>query len=321
MKVLVTGGTGFIGAALSRELASRGHDVVALARHPEDADFAEANIEVVAGDVTAIDSLREPMEGVDWVVNLVALSPLFKPRGGDQKHFEVHLEGTENVVEAAEDAGVKRIVQMSALGADPEGTTAYIRSKGEAEAVVRDSSLDWVVFRPSVIFGDGGEFVSFTKKLAPPYLAVLPGGGKTRFQPIWRGDLVAMLADAATGTVTGPHAPAATDEDPHVGRIYELGGPEVLTMAEVAELAHRADGRPVTVIPVPMALAGVGLKTLDVVPGVPMGADQYRSLKFDNTTESTDYEAFGYDHDDLRTLREYLGLETEREDEPEPVPA
>jgi NADH dehydrogenase len=292
MRVLVTGGSGFVGSRLCRELDDRGHEVTALSRTPEDGDLPDG-VETAVGDVTAYESIEGAVEGMDAVVNLVALSPLFKPRGGNEMHARVHRQGTENCVRAAEAAGVDRFVQMSALGADPEGATAYIRAKGEAEAVVRESDLDWTIVRPSVVFGDGGEFVSFTKKLAPPYLTPLPGGGKTRFQPIWVGDLVPMLADIL-------------EDETHVGETYELGGPEELTLAEVARLAHGAAGQPVTVVPVPMALAKIGLSLLGMVPGAPMGADQYRSLKFDNTTDRNAVEAFGRSPDDLTTLGEYL---------------
>jgi len=144
--------------------------------------------------VTAYDAVAEAMEGHDAVVNL-ALSPLFKPKQGDERHFDVHLGGTENVVRAAEEAGAEYVLQMSALGADPNGPTAYIRSKGAAEGVVRDSDLEHTIVRPSVVFGDGGEFVTFTKKLTTPYVTGLPGGGKSQFQPIWVEDIVPMLAD------------------------------------------------------------------------------------------------------------------------------
>jgi NADH dehydrogenase len=292
MKVLVTGGSGFVGRHLCRELKSRGHTVTALSRTPSGGDLP-GNVEKAIGDVTAYDSLVEPMRDQDVVVNLVALSPLFKPSGGDGMHDRVHRQGTENVVQAAEETGVEKIVQMSALGADSDGPTAYIRAKGRAEEIVESSSLRHVVFRPSVIFGEGGEFVSFTRKLAPPYLTPLPGGGKTRFQPIWVGDLTPMLADAV-------------EDDSYDGGVYEIGGPETLTLAAIARLVNGSEGRPTTVIPVPMGLAKVGLTALGSIPGAPMGADQARSLDFDNTTAHNDVEAFDVAEADLKTLGEYL---------------
>lgn len=303
MRVLVVGGTGFIGQHLCRELNDRGHDVTAVSRSPGDVVLPDG-IETAMGDVTAYDSIEESFEGQDVVVNLVALSPLFRPSGGNDAHYRIHRGGTKNVIRAAEKHDVKRLVQLSALGADPDGETAYIRSKGEAEELVRESDLEWVIIRPSVVFGDGEEFVPYTKKLAPPYLTPLPGGGRTRFQPIWIGDLVKILADAVEST-----------DATHTGAVYEIGGPEVLTLAEVASIAHQAEGRSVRVVPIPMSLAGVGLRlldsvpasVLDAIPGVPrMGSDQYRSLRFDNTVERNDIIEFDLTVGELMTLKSYL---------------
>ncbi|WP_135824002.1 complex I NDUFA9 subunit family protein [Halorussus ruber] len=293
MNILVAGGTGFVGSYLVPELVERGHDVTALARDPSEADFPES-VELARGDVTAYDSIEGAFEGQDVVVNLVALSPLFKPSGG-KSHTKVHLGGTQNVVNAAEEHGVGKIVQMSALDANPTGPTEYLRAKGQAEQVVTDSGLDYTIFRPSVIFGEGGEFVSFTKVLTTPYVTALPGGGRSRFQPIWIGDLAPMLA-------------AGVEED-HDGETYEIGGPEVLTLAEVTKLAYRAEGKSVTVLPLPMAFARLGLTAADPIPFVPFGSDQYRSLKLDNTVSNNDIGAFGVEESDLTTLAEYLGVE------------
>ena len=292
MNVLVTGGTGFIGEALCRELDGRGHEVTALSRSPGDATIP-SSVETVAGDVTDPASVADAFEDQNAVYNLVALSPLYDTRG-DRTHDRVHLGGTETTVRVAEEAGVSRFVQMSALDADPAGPTAYLRAKGEAEAVVRESDLEWTILRPSVVFGDGGEFVSFTKQLTTPYVTALPGGGHTRFQPIHRDDMVHVLADSLA--------------EAHAGETYEVGGPEVLTLATVTKLAYRAAGKSVSILPVPMSLAAVGLTLAGPVPFVPFGPDQARSLRLDNTTADNDIEAFDLPSENLTTLREYLGV-------------
>ncbi|MDF9745485.1 complex I NDUFA9 subunit family protein [Natrinema salsiterrestre] len=294
MKILVAGGTGFIGTNLCAELAERDHDVTALSRSPTDGDLPRG-VESAMGDVSAYDSIADTVAGHDAVVNLVSLSPLFKPPSGTS-HEEVHLGGTENLVRAAEEGDVDRFLQMSGLGADPNGNTAFLRAKGKAEAVVRDSSLEWTIVRPSVVFGEGGEFVAFTKTLTTPYVTGLPGGGKTRFQPIWVGDLVPMLAEAL-------------EDESHVGEIYELGGPQVASLADITELVYAAEGKDVTVVSIPMGLAKFGLSAAESVPFVPFGLDQARSLEFDNTVSDNDVSVFGRDPDSLTTLGTYLGLE------------
>jgi NADH dehydrogenase len=299
MQVLVAGGNGFIGTNLVPALIDGGHDVTVLARNPDSDDLPDA-ADTASGDVTAYDSIESAVDGHDAVVNLVALSPLFQPAGGDEMHDEVHRHGTENLVRAAEAGGVERFVQLSALGADPNGATAYIRAKGQAEGHVTDSDLDWVIVRPSVVFGEGGEFVSFTKKLKgmfAPGLPIypLPGGGKTRFQPIHVDDLVEMLVETVV-------------DDDHVGETYELGGPDNLTLREITNMVYDAAGKSVSIVSVPMPLAGVGLTLGGKVPGFPMGADQYRSLQFDNTTDDNDIGAFGVSNGDLTGLDTYLGV-------------
>ena len=306
MHVLLVGGTGFIGSALARELVDGDHHVTALARSPETAALPD-DVRAVAGDVTDYDSIEPALAEQDAVVNLVALSPLFTPPGGNGMHERVHVGGTRNVVDAAADHGVARFVQVSALGADPAGPTAYVRAKGEAEAAVENSSLGWTLIRPSVVFGDGGEFVDFTTALTTPYVTGLPGGGRTRFQPLWVGDLAPMLAAAAT-------------EGRHANRVYELGGPEVLTLADVATLVYRSRGRSLRVLPIPMALAKIGLILGGLLPGFPMGPDQYRSLRFDNTVTENDVSAFGRAPSSLRTLRDYLTAGTDSVAPPDDAP-
>jgi NADH dehydrogenase len=353
MNVLVVGGTGFVGTHLCRELVDRGHEVAALSRSPDETDLP-AEVERISGDVTAYDSIEAAFEGRDAVVNLVALSPLFKPSGGNERHFEVHLGGTENCVQAAEEHGVKHLVQLSGIHASPDADTAYLQSKGEAEAVVTGSALDWTIFRPTVLFGDGDEIRSFTKLVATPYFTPLPGGGKQRFQLMYIGDFTPLMADAIEGeSVEGEAVETAeehegaddetdaeeaegddetdaddeteaddaeegvtrvdagapdSDVNPHVGEVYEVGGPEVQSFAEVVRLTWAADNKPVKIVPVPMALADVGLSVLGTVGG-PLGSDQAKSLRKDLTVEHNDIDAFGVEAADLTTYAEFLGVD------------
>jgi NADH dehydrogenase len=294
MNVLVVGGSGFVGTALCHELADRNHDVTALSREPDATGLPDA-VDTAAGDVTASDSIEPAFEGRDAVVNLVALSPLFKPKGGSEMHDRVHRGGTEHCLEAAAEHDVDRFVQVSGIHADPAAQTAYLRAKGRAEAAVRESDRDWVIVRPTIIFGDGDEFADFVTLLTTPVVTGLPGGGTVRYQPIYVGDVAPMLADAV-----------AADE--HVGETYELGGPEELTLAEVTRLVYRAKGSKTRVLPVPTLLAKVGLRALDPVPFFPLGAEQAKSMDVDLVVEHNDVTAFGVAESELRTYAEYLGL-------------
>ena len=294
MDVLVVGGTGFIGSDLCRELDDRGHDVTAFSRSPEDANLP-AGVETVRGDVTEVEDVTDAAEGADALVNLVAITPLKRPKGGEGMHDRIHRAGTENCVVAAEESGVDRFVQQSAIHADPNAPTAYLRAKGRAEEIVRASDVEHVIFRPTTVFGDGDELQGFVKTVAPPYVTPLPGGGRLRFQLIWLGDFVPIMADGI-------------EEEEHLGHTYEIGGADVLTLAQIAQLVHRADGRSATVIPIPMGLAGVGMTVGQYVPFFPFGPDQYRSLQMDLVTTENDLDAFGVAPSDLRTFRDYLGL-------------
>lgn len=295
MNVLVVGGSGFVGSHLVPELVDRDHDVTVLSREPDTADLPEA-VETVVGDVTAYDSIEGAFEGQDAVIYLVALSPLFKAKGGGEMHDRIHRGGTENCLRAAEEHGVDRFVQLSGIFADPDGNTAYLRAKGAAEELVRDSALDWVIFRPTVIFGDGDEFSDFVTLLTTPVVTGLPGGGKVRYQPIYIGDLVPMIAEAI-------------EDDDHVGHTYEIGGPEELTLAEITRLVYRSRGSKTRVLPIPTILAKVGLKALDPVPFFPLGADQARSMDVDLVAAENEVTAFDVDPADMRTYAEYLGVE------------
>lgn len=293
MHVLVTGGTGFVGRHLCRALDDRGHDVTALSRHPDDVDLP-AGVATVRGDVTEDSSLVDAVAGMDAVVHLVALSPLFKTGGGADRHEQVTVGGTRNVVRAAESADVDRLVYLSALGIDPSSDVVYLRAKGRAEALVREADLDWVIVKPSIIFGEGDEFTEFTSMLTTPYLTALPGGGRTMtFEPIWIEDLLPILV-------------ACVEDEDRSGETYEIGGPERLSLEDVTRELYASKNQPVTVLPVPVSLARLGLGLVGLLPFSPLGWEQGKSLRYENVTDDNDLEAFGLEADDLTTYGEYL---------------
>ncbi|MFW6435586.1 MAG: complex I NDUFA9 subunit family protein [Halovenus sp.] len=282
MKILVAGGTGFIGRVLCQTLNRRGHDVTAAGRSPPQ---SMAGIQTTALDVTDAD-LTDTVAGHDAVVNLVALPSHVKPA---RSHDAVHRQGTANLVSASEATGVDRFVQMSALGVDSDVETAYFAAKRAGERIVRDSDLDWVIYRPSVVFGDGCAFLPFLRKLAAARVVPLPGGGGLRIQPIWVDDLAAMVADGV-------------EADRHTGETYELGGPDVLTLAETVVLLRPS----AIILALPMPVAAAGAIIAEYIPGLPIGRDQYRVQRLDNTVSSKDLAAFGFEKRDLRSLSEYL---------------
>ncbi|MDS0476090.1 complex I NDUFA9 subunit family protein [Natrinema sp. 1APR25-10V2] len=285
MRVLVAGGAGFVGRSLCHVLVDRGHAVTAASRSPDAARLPDG-VETTALDVTEPD-LTAAIAGHDAVVNLVALPSHVQPRG--RSHEAVHYDGTRHLVAASEKTGVERFVQLSGLGVDDGVETAYFRAKRRAERVVRDSSLKYVIYRPSVVFGDGCAFVPFVERMVPPLVTPLPGGGRMRLQPIWVEDLTPLIADGL-------------EDDRHADRCYEIGGPERLTLAETVTTI-RGGG---VVVPIPMALAGIAARAVDPLPWIPFGRDQYRALQSDNTTTDDALAAFGVDPDSLRTLSAYI---------------
>lgn len=289
MKVYVTGGTGFVGSHLAHKLAWAGHEVTLGGLSTEGVIDLPEDAEVEQIDVTDPETLD--FSGHDAVIHLVGLSPLFKPK---IPYHKIHVEGTENVMEACKEAGIKRYVHMSALGSDPNGDTEYLRTKGEAQTLVENSDLDWTVFRPSVIFGEGGQFLNFTESLLTPFVTGLPGGGRNKFQPIYVED----IGDLFVETV---------QDEKHVGKAYDLGGPDVLSMKEIAELIEKSKGRGLKVLPVPMPFVKLGM-LLSENMGLKFGIDQYRSLKKDNITKENDVKNFRKNIDEMETLENYLGL-------------
>lgn len=269
--ITVFGGSGFIGRYLVQRLARRGWQIRVAVRHPAQALFLKPLGDV--GQITPVPaslrhegSIRAAVAGSDAVVNLVGI--LYQR--GRQGFAEIHAEGARRVAEAARAAGAERLVQMSALGADPSSPSDYARSKAAGEAAAAAAFPGASIVRPSVVFGPEDGFFNRFAALAR-YSPVLPliGGGYTRFQPVYVGD----VADALLRIVEDPAC---------AGRTYELGGPQVYSFRELMELTLETTCRDRWLIPVPFWLAGLQAAFLGLLPSPPLTRDQVRLLQRDN---------------------------------------
>jgi uncharacterized protein YbjT (DUF2867 family) len=276
MNVLVTGGTGFVGREIARQLRNTGHRVHLLARNPDSPATREVahqyGAKVHPGNVLDADSLRGACAGVDAVIHLVGIIS----EVGDQSFQNVHGRGTRNVVFAAQDAKVPHFVHMSALGTRPDARSRYHQSKWEAEDRVRRSGLGWTIFRPSIIYGPGDGFVGLLAKIIrlSPVVPVI-GGGHAKFQPV----PVKSVAAAFVKALSEPRA---------IGEIYDLCGPEVLSINEMLDQILAVMRRRRLQLPVPFAVARAQAAFLELVfprllrRAPPLNRDQLILLQEDN---------------------------------------
>ena len=264
--VTVFGGGGFVGRYVVEALLRRGARVRIAERSPKNAYYlkAQANlgqITYVPADITQPETLTAAIAGADAVINLV---------GSFVDMQRLHVEGAQNIAEAAARAGVKSLVHMSAIGADAQSKSAYGRTKGEGEAAVRKAFPKAVIVRPSIVFGREDALINRFAALirALPIVPVI--GGKTRFQPVFAGDV--------------GHAVAALVADPaaHGGKTYELGGPQILSMRQMNEWIATQTGRSPIFIDVPDVAAAALATLTGWLPGAPITRDQWIMLQSDN---------------------------------------
>ena len=274
MKVLVTGGTGFIGPKVVRALRAQGRDVRALVRSTQrGGKLAGLGAELVSGDVTDPTSLRVALDGCTHVVHLVAI---IKGRPTD---FErVMAQGTRDLVAASKDAGIERFVLMSALGTTEttKDATPYFAAKWAMERAVAGSGLEYVVFRPSFVFGRGGALPTFMKQVRYSPVVTVIGSGKQLIQPIWVDDVGDYFAHAID-------APAAAN------RVFEIGGPDVVTWDELYRTIAKVLGKRRRLAHIPSSLARTGAQLTQWAPGAPLTTDQITMIEAgDNVVAGTD---------------------------------
>ena len=296
--VAVLGGTGFLGTRLVARLIKEGHTVTVLSRDREQ----HKHLLVLPGltlencDVYDEAQLSERLRGKDVVINLVGI---LNERGfGGAGFRRAHTELTQGVLQAARSANVTRLLQVSALKAAPDAPSYYLRTKGEAEKIIRERSgaLDWTIFQPSVIFGPGDSFLNrFAALLAAIPLAFPLAKPGARFAPVLVDDVVEALVRCLHGGSTSR-------------RTYQLCGPQVYTLREILVLVATLTGHRRWIFGLPDFAARLQALLMDFVPGRPFSSDNYRSLTVDSVCTEDGFAQLGIQPQSMAaSARQYLG--------------
>lgn len=280
MQVFVTGSTGFVGNHVLNTLLDRGHQVRALVRPGSEYKLKEPDkVEVITGDVTESADLIQGMKGCDAAIHLVGIIRAFPNK--DITFERLHTEATANVIEAAKETEVPRLLHMSALGAREDGPTPYLRTKFAAEELVRQSGLNYAIFRPSLIFGRGGEAIKMFGDMVKKYVVPIIGDGQYRFQPV-------SVTTVVQGFEKGLDPETAKDQT------LDVGGPDNVTFDEIMDTLARVMGKSIVKIHMPVLPLRLATSALQHAPGYPLTTDQITMLLEGSTCdEKPFYELLG----------------------------
>jgi NADH dehydrogenase len=298
LSICILGGTGFVGTRLVARLIKDGHRVTLLSRDREQ----HKHLLVLPGltlencDVYDEAQISERFRGQDVVVNLVGI---LNERGfGGGGFRRAHTELTRGVLQAVKSAGVARLLQMSALGAATDAPSYYLRYKGEAEKLIRDSDahLDWTIFQPSVMFGPGDSFLNrFANLLASIPFAFPLARPNTRFQPVLVDDVIEAIILCLRGGACSRQT-------------YQLGGPKIYTLREIVALVAKLTGRRRWIVGLPNFVGWLQGLVMNFVPGRPFSSDNYRSLTIDNVCREDGFAKLGIKPQSMiASARQYLG--------------
>jgi NADH dehydrogenase len=277
-RIVVLGGTGFVGSRLLPRLSADGHRVSVLSRNRERhrALAVLPGVHIRSVDVYDDAALRQALAGADAVVNLVGI---LNPHGA-HTFRRAHVELVRRLLAACTAAGVPRLHQMSALKAG-QGLSNYLKTRGEAEALVKTSSLQWTIYQPSVIFGEGDGLVNRFATLLRRLPALPLARARARLAPTWVGDVAEAIARCVR------------DDPPARGRSYELYGPEVLTLGEIVRAIRDTAGLRTPIVPLPDGLGRLQAQLAGLLPGTPFSLDNFRTLRTDSIGKADGYAALG----------------------------
>src|SRR6266581_2449607 len=284
--ILITGATGYIGRHLVARLVAQGEHPRCLVRDTKRAAgiLPAADVELVQGETTDPASLAAAVRGVDTIVHAAFLTADRKQSPGN--HYETtNVQGTANLIKAAQEGGVKRIIEISGLGTKPDKPGSYMQGRYLAEKMLKESGLDWTIIQPSVLFGKDAPFIKGLAGLIRTSPVVpLIGGGKTMFQPIYIEDVVTVIMRVLED-------PARTS-----GKTYTIGGPAYYSFSQVIDMLLNTMHKSRIKAPAPTAFIGVGAAMMEaVLPKPPLTKAALTLFAFDNTTDLHSIERdFGF---------------------------
>ena len=266
-KILILGGTGFVGRHVCEKLAAGGYRVTVLTRRRSNANHLQMlpMLDIAEGSAHDAASLEPLVAGQDAVINLVAIL-----HGTEAAFDKAHVQLPLALVKACDAAGQRRIVHVSSLGADLNAPSMYQRSKARGEAVLTSSGLDISIIRPSVIFGAEDKFLNTFASLQKLFPFIPLAGSTAKFQPVWVEDVASAIVKCIENTET-------------IGQTYEACGPEVFTLKQLVQLAGQYSGHDKPVFGLPNALARIQAALMELAPGEPiMSRDNLDAMKTDN---------------------------------------
>lgn len=298
--ILVAGSTGYIGQHLVRRLVEQGERPRCLARDPRKAArlFPGERVEIVQGDTTQPETLVGAVKDVDTIVHAAFITADRKESPGNS-YEATNVRGTTNLVRAAEEAGVKRVIELSGLGTRPDRPGSYMQGRYLAEKILKDSSLDWTIIQPSVLFGKDAPFLKgLTGLIQSSPVVPLIGGGKIMFQPIYVEDVVSVVLRVLA------------EPERSSRRTFTIGGPEYYSFTEIIDALLHAMHKARLKLPAPRPLVGAGAAVMQaVLPKPPLTKAAMTLFSFDNTTDLNSVERnFGFPPLSFRRFLEEQGL-------------
>ena len=277
-RILMLGGSGFVGRHVAAKLSAAGHDIVVITRRRERARhlLLLPTVQVVEGDPCDSAVLARYAAGATASINLVGVLH----ERGRQTFERAHVELPGLLVAACKGAGIRRILHLSALGAGPDAPSRYLRSKAAGEAAIAASGLAWTLFRPSVIFGPEDTFLNLFAKLSRLLPVIALAGANARFQPVYVGDVAACVV-------------AALSDDETSGQRYDLCGPHVYTLEQLVRYVGEVTGAARPIVALGPMLSSLQARVMEWLPGPLLTRDNLLSMQRDNVCDCAFPSRFG----------------------------